>query len=332
MRILFIGGTGNISSECAEALYERGHEILVLSRGRGVVPAQYLALSADRKDAAAMRDALRGHKPEVVLNFLGYEVAEVQLDFELFKDYVSQYVFISSASVYSPRLDRSPITESATLGNPYWEYSQKKLACEQWLRARWDESGFPVTIVRPSHTYSKKWIPNPASSSSYTFAARLEQGKPVYVPDAGENPWTLTAASDFALGLAGLVGQPAARGESFHITSDEVLTWNEIVAEIASALCVKSPNVLKVPTDLICEVAPQLTGTLKGDKANPGIFDNSKIKRFVPEFKCRKPFAIGVRESVAWLRAHPEQQNLSPQVDAICDAVAKAWIARGHQV
>lgn len=330
MRILFIGGTGNISTECAALLHERGHELLVLSRGRAQVPAQYRALVADRKDPAAMRAALRAERPDVVLNFLGYEIADARLDFELFHDRVSQYVFISSATVYARRPNRLPITEEAPLGNPWWDYAQKKLVCELWLREQWRERGFPVTIVRPSHTYSKWWIPSPVSSASYSFAARLEQGKPVFVPDDGENPWTLTAASDFAAGLAGLVGNPEARGEVFHITSDEVLTWYQIVAEIAAAVGVKSPNVIKAPTDLICEVAPQLTGTLKGDKANPGVFDNSKIKRFAPDFKCRTPFRVGVRESVAWLRAHPEQQNLNPQVDAICDAVHQAWEARGR--
>jgi len=328
MRILFIGGTGNISTECAALLHERGHEVLVLSRGRAQVPAQYRALMADRKDPAAMREALRAERPDVVLNFLGYEIADVRLDFELFHDRVSQYVFISSATVYARRPNRLPITEEAPLGNPWWDYAQKKLACELWLREQWRERGFPATIVRPSHTYSKRWIPSPVSSASYSFAARLEQGKPVFVPDDGENPWTLTAASDFASGLAGLVGNPEARGEAFHITSDEVLTWNQIVAEIAAAVGVESPNVIKAPTDLICEVAPQLTGTLKGDKAHPGVFDNSKVKRFAPDFRCRTPFRVGVRESVAWLRAHPEQQNLNPQVDAICDAVANALRAR----
>jgi len=328
MRILFIGGTGNISTECAALLHERGHEVLVLSRGRAQVPAQYRALMADRKDPAAMREALRAERPDVVLNFLGYEIADVRLDFELFHDRVSQYVFISSATVYARRPNRVPITEEAPLGNPWWDYAQKKLACELWLREQWRERGFPATIVRPSHTYSKRWIPSPVSSASYSFAARLEQGKSVLVPDDGENPWTLTAASDFASGLAGLVGNPEARGEAFHITSDEVLTWNQIVAEIAAAVGVESPNVIKAPTDLICEVAPQLTGTLKGDKAHPGVFDNSKVKRFAPDFRCRTPFRVGVRESVAWLRAHPEQQNLNPQVDAICDAVANALRAR----
>ena len=186
-----------------------------------------------------------------------------------------------------------------------------------------------MTIVRPSHTYSKRWIPNIVSSSSYSFAARLEQGRPVFVPDDGENPWTLTAASDFAVGLAGLVDKAEAIGEAFHITSDEVLTWNRIYAEIAAALGVASPNIVKIPTEFICQIVPRMTGPLKGDKSNPGVFDNSKIKRFVPEFQRRTPFRVGIRESVAWLRAHPDQQNLNPQVDEVFDEVIAAWRRKG---
>jgi nucleoside-diphosphate-sugar epimerase len=325
MKILFLGGTGNISADCAALLHERGHEILILTRGRNVVPPGYRAIMADRTDPGAMRSALEGAQPEAVINFLGYDLPGVQADWELFHGAVRQYIFISSTVVYAkpPRL--LPVTEAAPTGNPWWDYAQKKLVCEQWLQQRHAETCFPVTIVRPSHTYSKRWIPNPVSSGSYTFAARLEQGQPVFVHDSGESPWTLTAASDFAVGLAGLVGNAAAIGEAFHITSDEVLTWNQIYAEIAAALGAPSPRVVKVPTDFICRVAPQLTGTLKGDKAHAGVFDNSKIKRFVPEFRCRVPFRLGIRESVRWLREHPEQQNLKPELDTLIDAVISSW-------
>lgn len=324
MKILFIGGTGNISADCAALLHRQGHEILVVSRGRSTVPPAYMSLPADRKDPAALRAALGPKTVDVVLNFLGYDLADVQVDYGLFRGRVQQYIFISSATVYAKPPMRLPIREDAPMGNASWEYAQKKLACEQWLLERWADEHFPVTIVRPSHTYSRRWVPNPVSSSSYTVAARLERGQPVYVPDHGETPWTLTAAADFAVGLAGLAGRTDALGEAFHITSDEVLTWNQIYAEIAAALGVTSPNIVPVPTDIICRVAPQMTGTLKGDKAHPGVFDNSKIKRFVPEFKCRIPFRAGVRESIAWLRAHPEQQNLNPQLDTLCDAVVAA--------
>ncbi|HOX55466.1 MAG TPA: NAD-dependent epimerase/dehydratase family protein [Candidatus Paceibacterota bacterium] len=325
MKILFIGGTGNISAECAALLHQRGHDIIILSRGRGAVPPGYRAIQADRKDPAAMRAALHGLRPDAVLNFLGYELPEVQLDYDLFNGAVRQYVFISSVVVYAKPPGQLPLTEDAPPGNSLWDYARKKLECEQWLHQRHAETGFPVTIVRPSHTYSKRWVPNAISSGSYTFAARLEQGRPVFVHDAGESPWTLTAASDFAVGLAGLVGNDAAVGKAFHITSDEVLTWNQIYAEIAEAVGARSPRIVKVPTDFICQMAPQLTGTLKGDKAHPGVFDNSRIKRFVPEFRCRVPFRLGVRESVRWLREHPEQQNLKPELDALIDKVIAAW-------
>jgi nucleoside-diphosphate-sugar epimerase len=328
MKILFIGGTGNISAECAALLYGRGHEILVLSRGQTAVPSEYRAIRADRKDLAAMRAALKGVEPDVVLNFLGYDVPDVQMDYELFQGAVRQYVFISSTVVYARPPRNLPLTEDAPLGNPWWDYAQKKLACEQWLQQRRQDTGFPLTIVRPSHTYSKRWIPNAVSSGSYTFAARLEQGKPGYVHDDGQSPWTLTTAADFAVGLAGLLCRAEAIGEAFHITSDEVLTWNQIYAEIAAALGVQSPQIVKVPTDFICQVAPQMTGTLKGDKAHPGVFDNSKIKRFVPEFRCCTLFRQGVRESVCWLREHPDQQNLKPELDALIEKVLTAWKTR----
>ena len=325
MKILFIGGTGNISADCVALLQERDHELLIMSRGRNAVPANCRGIVADRKDGAAMRRALEGIRPDVVIDFLGYDLADVETDFNLFSGEIRQYIFISSATVYAKPPARLPITEAAPLGNTWWDYAQKKLECERWLLARWDKDGFPVTIVRPSHTYSKRWVPNPVSSSSFTFAARLEAGKPVFIPDDGETPWTLTSAADFAVGLAGLSGNPAALGQAFHITSDEVLTWNQIVAEIAEALSAKAPQIFKVPTDFICRIAPHMIGSLKGDKSHPGVFDNAKIKRFVPDFQCRVSFRTGVRESIAWLRANPAQLNLNAKIDALCDEVTAAW-------
>jgi len=305
-------------------LHHRGHEILVLTRGRSSVPSNYRAVQADRRDAPAIRTALSGERVDVVLNFLGYELADVQTDFELFRDRVQQYIFISSATVYAKPPAQLPITEACPLGNPFWDYAQKKIASEEWLNAQHQQNGFPVTIVRPSHTYSKRWIPNPVSSAGYAFAARLEQGKPAIVPNDGQNPWTLTASSDFAVGLAGLIGRPDAVGQAFHITSDEVLTWNQIVEEIARAVGTTSPQILKIPVDFICSVVPEMIGTLKGDKIYPGVFDNSKIKRFVPEFRCTKLFRKGLQESIDWLRKNPAEAA-NPKVDQICDAVIAAW-------
>ena len=335
MQILFIGGSGNISTECAMLMARRGHEVLALTRGQSRLPQGLRAVKADRKDRVSTRKALEGLKPEVVINFLGYEVSDLVTDFESFKGRLRQYIFISSATVYEKPPRKLPISEDAPLGNPWWDYAQKKIECENWLRELAERDGFPVTIVRPSHTYSKIWIANPIASSSYTFAARLEQGRPVFVPDNGENPWTLTAVSDFAVGLAGLVGNDKALGEAFHITSDEVLTWNQICDEIVSALAetareakraaLPKPVVLKIPTDFICQHAPEVAGNVKGDKMHPGIFDNAKIKRFVPDFVCRKPFRAGIREAVAWLQTHPEDQNLKPDLEAMMDQVVAAW-------
>lgn len=328
MRILFIGGAGNLSADCAQLLQARGHEIHVVTRGRSTLPPGFHPVVADRHDAEALRAALSGVRPEVVLNFLGFDRPDVQLDHDLFRDGLRQYVFISSATVYAKPHPQRPLTESAPLGNAFWDYAQKKLACEEWLRERHRESGFPVTIVRPSHTYSRRWVPNPVSSSSFTFATRIAEGRPVIVPDDGESRWTLTATTDFAVGLAGLVGREEAVGEAFHITGDEALTWNRIVAETADALGVSSPKVARIPTDFVSEIAPEMRGPWKGDKANPAVFDNTKIKGFVPEFRARKPFRVGVRESIEWLRAHPEHQNLSPRIEALCDRVVQAWEER----
>jgi nucleoside-diphosphate-sugar epimerase len=327
MKVLFIGGTGNISETCARLLAEGGHQVTVVTRGQSPVPPDYQQLRADRRKLKQMQTALQGRDLEIVVNFLGYDIPDLDVDYAVLKDRVRQYVFISSATVYAKPPPHLPITENGPFGNPWWEYAQKKLACEEWLKEKAQATGFPVTIVRPSHTYSQRWIPNPVSSSSYTFARRFEEGRPVYIHDDGETPWTLTHTSDFAIGLQGLLGNQAAIGESFHITGDEVHTWNQLYAEIASALGVDMPEVIKVPTDFICQVAPQFTGTMKGDKAHPGVFDNSKIKRVVPEFRTKKFLSQGLRESVEWLRGHPEHQNLKPELDEVVDRVIQAWKA-----
>jgi nucleoside-diphosphate-sugar epimerase len=329
MKILFLGGSGNISAECARLLHQRGNEIIVVSRGQTSFPSHYRSVRADRRNLPALRNAVKEIMPEVVINFLGFEPADLEIDFVTFGLEIRHYVFISSAAVYARRT-HLPISESNPVGNPWWDYAQKKIRCEEWLQTQWKKSGYPMTIVRPSHTYSPRWFPNVVSSAGYTLAARLLAGQPVFVPDDGENPWTLTAASDFAVGLAGLIGREDALGETFHITSDEVLTWNQVYEETASALGVASPHILKISTDFICQHAPHMTGTLKGDKAQPGIFDNSKIKRFVPEFHCCKPFRAGIRECVEWFRQHPEEKKTNPEVNATFDQVVTALLARLH--
>jgi len=276
-----------------------------------------------------MGAALAGRSFDSVLNFIGFDLAEVQADHGLFRGKTGQYIYISSATVYEkpPRL--LSIREDAPLGNAWWEYARKKIACEEWLMSRFREDGFPVTIIRPSHTYSRQWIPNLVSSAGYSFAARLERGEPVFVSDRGTTPWTLTHADDFAVGVAGLAGCREAIGEAFHITGEEALPWKSIYREIATALGLGAPQIVEVPLGLICEAAPHLVGNLRGDKAHPAVFDNTKIKGLVPEFRARRTFAAGIRESVEWMRGHPERQRLNPQIDATNDAVIAAWREAG---
>jgi nucleoside-diphosphate-sugar epimerase len=325
MNILFIGGTGNISGACAELLHERGHQVAVVTRGKSAVPPHFKAFVAERADTRVMRSIFETTRPDVVLDFIAFDVPEVAADYELCRGAVQQFIFISSATVYTRPAPKLPYTEDSPRGNSAWDYAQKKLACERWLEERWERERFPVTLVRPAHTYSCRWVPNVISSSTFSVAARLLEGKPVFVPDDGQIPWTLTAATDFAEGLAALVGRDEALGESFHITGDEVLTWNQIYGEIASALKVRDPGIVQIPTDFICQVAPQYTGNLRGDKAHPGIYDNSKLRKLAPGFKAKVPFREGIRQSIEWLLVHPEHQNLNPAVDQAIDQIVSSW-------
>ena len=318
MKVLFIGGTGNISTDCAALLHQRGHEISVVTRGHAPVPAEYRAVRADRHDQAA----LAGLVPDVVINFLGYDLPDVAVDHAVFANRICQYIFISTAMVYAKPHRYLPITEKVPLGNPFSEYAQKKLAQEHWLAARPD---FPVTIVRPSHTYGCRWFPNVVSSAGWTFPARLVADQPVFLPNDGANPWTLTHTSDFAIGLAGLVGNTAAIGETFHITADEALPWSRIYELTAEALGVRLPVVERIPVDFLCTHFPAFISGIRGDKAEPGVFDNAKIKKFVPDFVCRRSFTAGIRESVAWYTAHPDEKIINPQKNVLFDQVITAW-------
>jgi nucleoside-diphosphate-sugar epimerase len=321
MNIMLIGGTGNISTDCAALLADQGHNIGVFSRGRGAVPDIYADLRGDRHNRGRLRAAADTFKPNVVINFLGFVPEDVALDAEVFDGMIAQYIFISSATVYAKPHKTLPITENSPVGNPFTIYARNKRLCEEWLRERSRSTGYPVTIVRPSHTYSPRWIPNPVSSSGFTFAARLRQGRPVFVHGNGESLWTLTATSDFAAGFAGLVGLESAVGETYHITSDEALTWNEIYALTAQALGVAAPKIIKVSIERIAEIDHDLAMQLKGDKAEPGVFDNTKIKQAVPGFECRKPFREGIREAIAWFDAEPSRQTINADADAVFERI-----------
>jgi len=325
MDILLIGGTGNLSAECAAVLRGQGHRVALLTRGRQPVPSGYEAIRADHADASAMACALAGRRFDAVANFIGYDVPDVQRDADLLRGRVGQYLFISTTVVYRKPPTRLPVTEDEPQGNDFSQYGRRKQACEQFLLERLRTDGFPVTIVRPSHTYSCRWIPNPVTSAGYTVAARLEQGRPVFIHDDGQGLWTLTAAEDFAAGLAGLVGNAAAVGGCFHINADEVLTWNRIVAEIGLALGVERPEIVHIPTDFIAGVEPVMHDKLKGDKAHPGVFDTARLRRLVPGFECRTSFRAGIRRAVAWFREDAARRQVDPQIDGLFDRVIRAW-------
>jgi len=326
VRVLFVGGTGNLSWACTEAALERGIEVVHLNRGSRARPERpgLSSIRADIADAASARAALARESFDAVVQFIGYKPEDVGRDIELFRGKTSQYVFISSASAYQKPPRSWPITESTPLSNPFWQYSRDKIACERTLVEAGEREGFAFTIVRPSHTYGDGWIPTAFGSSEFTVAQRILDGREIVVPGDGQSLWTVTYAPDFAKGLVGLLGKREAIGEAFHITSDEALSWDAIHGIIGGALGA-APRIVHIPTDFIVSVRPEYEGNLRGDKSNSAVFDNSKIKRFVPEFSCTTPFAVGIRASLAWLEAHPEAKRVDPATDARIDAIIAAY-------
>jgi len=326
MRVLFIGGTGNLSNACTQWGLEKNIEIFHLNRGNRPekTPAGVTSLKADARRPDQVRAAVAGMRFDAVVQFLGFRREHVEADAEVFEEITDQYVFISSASAYRRPALTPVITESTPLGNPFWEYSRLKIDCEEALVRLGKERGFRYTIVRPSHTYDNGWIPSCFGSTDYGVAWRIREGRQVVVPGDGESVWTLTHATDFAKGLVGLLGNPAAVGEAFHITSDEFLTWNMIHAAIGAALGA-SPRLVHVPSAFIARILPERAAGLLGDKATSAIFDNSKIRRFVPEFRPTVTFAEGIRRSLAWYDSHPELKKPSPTVDGEMDKILDIW-------
>ena len=326
MRVLFIGGTGNISGACTDEALEKGFEVFHLNRGTRPEKEKpgVSALKADIRDVAATRSALAGLRFDSVVQFLAFRPEHVEADKELFGGITDQYVLISSASAYKKPSLTPVITEATPLENPFWEYARLKIACENALTEKTPARSFPYTIIRPSHTYDDGWIPGYFKSASYGLAARILEGKEVIVPGDGQSLWTLTHASDFAVGLVGLLGNPAALGEAFHITSDEHLTWEAIHRIIGQALGV-APALARIPSDFIARVNPEKGAGLLGDKAVSVLFDNSKIRRFVPEFSPKVRFADGIARSLAWYDAHPDLKGSDKALDADVDAILAAW-------
>jgi nucleoside-diphosphate-sugar epimerase len=318
MKVLFIGGTGIISSACSRLAVERGIDLYLFNRGSTTsrpIPDGAKAIKGDIRDPEAARHALQGYEFDSVVNWIVFTPQQVQTDLNLFRQNTGQYIFISSASVYQSPPSRLPVVESSMIDNPYWKYSQNKIACEEMLVHAYRDSKFPMTIVRPSHTYDKTLLP---FDGGYTVVNRMRQGKKVLVPGDGTSIWTLTHHEDFAKAFVGLLGHPGTIGDTFHITSDEWLTWDQIYHIVARAAGTQA-RLAHIPSELINAYDPDWGAGLIGDKANSMIFDNSKIKSFVPDFRATIPFARGAEEIMAWYDADPARQKINEQQDQLMD-------------
>jgi len=333
MKILFIGGSGVISRAATLQTIAAGHDLWLLNRGQRRPVEGARTIVADLADVEGVRNALRGHTWDVVVQWIAFAPADIRRDLELFRDTTRQYIFISSASVYQKPLSHYLITESTPRANPHWEYSRLKIACEQELEAAHQANGFPGVIVRPSLTYGDDQVPLVlnAWSQSWTLIDRLRRGVPVIVPGDGTSLWTITHNTDFAAGLIGLFGLPAAHGHAFHITSDEVLTWNQIFQQAADAAGVRAPKIVHMPSDFLIACVPAVEGTLLGDKAVSAVFDNTKIKRFVPGFVARTTFAAGIRRTIAWFDADPARQQIDAATNDRWDRLTAAYEAACRQ-
>lgn len=324
MRALFIGGTGTISTDVVALARLRGWEITLLNRGSKAAAEGVHTIIADIHDEEAVAKVIANQSYDVVAQFIAYTAEDVQRDIRLFQGKTKQYIFISSASAYQKPVVDYRITESTPLVNPYWQYSRNKIAAEEVLMAAYREQGFPVTIVRPSHTYDGKKPPVAVhgSNGNWQILQRMLDGKPVIIPGDGTSLWTLTHSADFAKGYVGLMANPHALGNAFHITTDESMTWNQIYETIAEALG-KPLNALHVASDFLAEHSGNydFRGELLGDKACTVVFDNSKIKRLVPDFMCCVSMAEGLRQSVDYMLTHPETQTPDLEFDNWCDGI-----------
>lgn len=337
-KILLIGGTGTISSAITRQLAAANHEVWLLNRGnrRSEVPANVKQLIADIDDEASVLAGLAGETFDAVCEFIGFVPEQVERDIRLFRGRTRQYVYISSASAYNKPAANHVITEGTTLANPYWQYSRNKIACEELLMHEYRDNGFPVTIVRPSHTYCERGVPVSVRGpkGSWPVLKRMMEGKPVLVQGDGSSLWTLTWNEDFARGFIGLLANPKAIGEAFQIMSDEQLTWNQIYVCIGQALHV-TPHLYHVASDFLAAVAPkewELEGNLLGDKSVTVIFDCTKLKRVVPGFQATTRFDEGIRRCVEYILAHPELQVEEPEFDTWCDKVIEAQEAARRMI
>jgi nucleoside-diphosphate-sugar epimerase len=329
MKVLFIGGTGVISSACTQLAAERGMEVCVLNRGRAAadLPRGVEVVAADVRDENAVARALAGRTFDAVANFIGFTPDDARRDLRLFRGRVGQYLFVSSASVYLKPLPHYLVTEETPLGNPYWQYARDKIGCEQLLMTEHRDGGFPVTIVRPSLTYGETTIPLSvnARGKPWSVVDRMLRGKPVIVHGDGTGLWTTTHNTDFAKGFVGLLGNAAAVGQAVHITSDEVLTWDEHYRIVAAAAGAPEPELVHIPSELIgAWDAPRL-GSLLGDKAWSAVFDNSKIKSLVPAIAAATGFREGISATIGRFREDPRLQVVDGAFDRWCDELIAAY-------
>jgi len=328
MKALFIGGTGTISTEISRLCIRNGWDLTLLNRGRtsSLFPEGAKLLKADINNEEEARAVLADKSWDVVADFIAFVPSQVERDIRLFEGRTSQYFFISSASAYQKPLSSPWITEGTPLHNPYWEYSRNKAACEHILRDAYDRRNFPVTIIRPSHTYCERSLPVAVHGrkGSFQVLERIRAGKRIIIPGDGTTLWTLTHSRDFAIAFEGLMGNPHALGETFHITGDESLTWNQIHDCIGAALGM-DVRAVHIPSETIGFLWPDMVGNLTGDKSNTVLFDNTKIKRAVPAFTQKTGFSRGAREGVAYIYSHPECQVPDPDFDAWCDRMLEAW-------
>jgi nucleoside-diphosphate-sugar epimerase len=328
MKVLFIGGTGIISTASTRLAAERDIELTLLTRGQRTasLPGNVRTVTADVVDEASVAEALGSQTFDAVVDWIAFTPADVKRDIRLFRDRARQFVFISSASAYQRPVGHYLITESTPLANPYWQYSRDKIACEERLMKAHREDGFPVTIVRPSLTYGDTQIVLAVNSwqRSYTAVDRMRRGKKVIVPGDGSSLWVITHNSDFAQGLVGLLGNPQAIGHAFHITSDEVMTWDQFYRITAQAAGAEA-QIVHIASDFVGACMPDEVGSLTGDKASSVVFDNSKIKRFVPGYYAKVPFAQGIRRTIEWFDADPRRKEIDHAANAAWDKLIDAY-------
>jgi nucleoside-diphosphate-sugar epimerase len=324
LKVLFIGGTGKISSAVTPLAVERGFDMYLLNRGQTdrPVPDGVTLINGDIRDPESVRQALGDHEFDVVVDWIAFTAEHIETDLDLFRGRTGQYIFISSASAYQSPPVNLPVTESTPLDNPYWKYSQDKIACEERLMRAYREEKFPFTVVRPSHTYDRTMLP---FQGGWTVIDRMRKGKKILVHGDGSSLWVFTHHTDFAKGFVGLMGNNRAIGEAFHITSDEWLTWNQL-HEIAGRAAGAPPlDIVHVPSDLINAFDPAWGAGLLGDKAASMVFDNTKIKRVAPEFVCTVPYEQGAREMVEWYDGDESRRVVDEEFNALTDRIITAY-------